>query len=68
MRRLVEALWGLFYAKTPLANTEAARSSCEAEIIALSEAAKDFVYLLKLTKGLGEPEPGVTSLYTDSQR
>ena len=44
--------------------------SCEAEIIALSEAAKDAVYLRKLVRGLGAPEPGPTSLAslaTDSQ-
>ena len=45
-----------------------ALSSCEAEIIALSEAAKDVVYLRKLVRGLGEPEPGPsTHLATDSQ-
>ena len=44
-----------------------ALSSCEAEIIALSEAAKDMVYLRKLVSGLGEPEPGPSSLATDSQ-
>ena len=44
-----------------------ALSTCEAEIIALSEAAKDMVYLRKLTRGLGEPEPGPSPLSTDSQ-
>jgi hypothetical protein len=44
-----------------------ALSSCEAEIIALSEAAKDVVYLRKLIRGLGEPEPGPSTLATDSQ-
>jgi hypothetical protein len=44
-----------------------ALSSCEAEIIALSEAAKDVVYLRKLVRGLGEPEPGPSTLATDSQ-
>ena len=44
-----------------------ALSSCEAEIIALSEAAKDMVYLRKLVRGLGEPEPGPSVLATDSQ-
>jgi hypothetical protein len=44
-----------------------ALSSCEAEIIALSEAAKDVVYLRKLVRGLGEPEPGPSKLATDSQ-
>jgi len=42
-------------------------SSCEAEIIALSEAAKDVVYLRKLVRGLGEPEPGPSTLATDSR-
>ncbi len=37
------------------------------EIIALSEAAKDMVYLRKLVRGLGEPEPGPSVLATDSQ-
>ena len=44
-----------------------ALSSCEAEIIALSEAAKDVVYLRKLLRGLGELDEGATSLSTDSQ-
>lgn len=44
-----------------------ALSTCEAEIIALSEAAKDVVYLRKLVKGLGAPEPDPTPLATDSQ-
>ena len=44
-----------------------ALSSCEAEIIALSEAAKDVVYLRKLVGGLGEREAGATPLATDSQ-
>ena len=44
-----------------------ALSTCEAEIIALSEAAKDVVYLRKLVRGLGSPEPGPTQLATDSQ-
>ncbi len=44
-----------------------ALSSCEAELIALSEAAKDVVYLRKLTSGLDEPESGPTLLKTDSQ-
>ena len=42
-------------------------SSCEAEIVALSEAAKDVVYLRKLVKGLGAPEPNPTQLATDSK-
>ena len=44
-----------------------ALSSCEAEIIALSEAAKDVVYLRRLVQGLGDPEPDPTRLSTDSQ-
>ena len=44
-----------------------ALSSCEAEIIALSEAAKDVVYLRRLVSGLGHAEPGPTQLSTDSQ-
>ena len=42
-------------------------SSCESEIIALSEGAKDMVYFRKLLSGLGEPEHGPSSLATDSQ-
>ena len=44
-----------------------ALSTCEAEIIALSEAAKDVVYLRKLVAGVGATEPGPTQLHTDSQ-
>jgi len=44
-----------------------ALSTCEAEIIALSEASKDVVYLRKLVRGLGAPEPSPTSLATDSK-
>ena len=44
-----------------------ALSSCEAELIALSEATKDVVYLRKLVKGLDAEEPGPTTLATDSQ-
>ena len=45
-----------------------ALSTCEAEmIIALSEAAKDVVYLRKLVAGLGLGETGPTRLFTDSQ-
>jgi hypothetical protein len=44
-----------------------ALSTCEAEIIALSEATKDVVYLRKFVSGLGAPEPGPTQLATDSQ-
>ena len=43
-----------------------ALSTCEAEIIALSEATKDVVYLRKLVKGLDAAEPDPTSLSTDS--
>ena len=42
-------------------------STCEAEIIALSEAAKDLVYLRKLVFGLGAPEPRPSPLATDSK-
>ena len=44
-----------------------ALSSCEAELIALSEATKDGVYLRKFVKGLGAAEHGPTTLATDSQ-
>ena len=44
-----------------------ALSSCEAELIALSEATKDMVYVRKLVKGLGAPEVNPSLLYTDSQ-
>ena len=44
-----------------------ALSTCEAEIIALSEASKDVVYLRKLVAGLNAAEPGPTELYTDSK-
>ena len=44
-----------------------ALSTCEAEIIALSEATKDVVYLRKLVSGLGDAEPGPSTLSTDSQ-
>ena len=45
-----------------------ALSSCEAEIIALSEAAKDVIYLRKFLKGIdGALVDGPTSLATDSQ-
>ena len=45
-----------------------ALSSCEAEIIALSEAAKDMVYFRKLIRGV-EPGaiPGPSELSTDNQ-
>ena len=44
-----------------------ALSMCEAEIIALSEGAKDMVYFRKLVSGLGAPEQQPSSLSTDSQ-
>ena len=44
-----------------------ALSTCEAELIALSEAAKDVVYLRKLVAGLGEAESGPTPLASDSK-
>lgn len=44
-----------------------ALSTCEAEIIALSEATKDVVYLRKLVSGLGHDLGGPTSLSSDSQ-
>ena len=44
-----------------------ALSSCEAELIALSEGAKDVVYLRKLVKGLNAEEPGPTPLASDSK-
>ena len=44
-----------------------ALSSCEAEIIALSEAAKDVVYVRKFLNGIGAREPGPTPLATDSK-
>ena len=44
-----------------------ALSTCEAEIIALSEGAKDMVYFRKLVAGLDAPEQGPSPLSTDSQ-
>ena len=44
-----------------------ALSTCEAEIIALSEATKDVVYLRKLLSGLREKQADPTRLFTDSQ-
>ena len=44
-----------------------ALSTCEAEIIALSEAAKDAVYLRKWVAGVGAPEAGPSTLSTDSK-
>ena len=42
-------------------------SSCEAEIYALSEGAKDLVYFRKLLTGLGEPPKGPSACATDNQ-
>ena len=44
-----------------------ALSTAEAEIIALSEAAKDVVYERKWIKGVGHPALKPTLLYTDSK-
>ena len=44
-----------------------ALSTCEAEIIALSEGAKDMVYFRKLVAGLDASEQGPSPLSTDSQ-
>ena len=44
-----------------------ALSTAEAEIIALSEAAKDIVYLRKWLAGVGEAQPAPTTLCTDSK-
>ncbi|MGA0059339.1 MAG: reverse transcriptase domain-containing protein [Planctomycetota bacterium] len=44
-----------------------ALSSCEAELMALSEATKDVVYFRKLVSGLGAAEGRPTALSTDSQ-
>jgi hypothetical protein len=44
-----------------------ALSSCESEIIALSEAAKDMVYFRKLFRGIDASlVPGATDLFTDN--
>ena len=42
-------------------------SSCEAEIYALSEGAKDLVYFRKLLTGLGVPPSGPSPCATDNQ-
>jgi hypothetical protein len=48
--------------------TSVAQSSCEAEIIALSEAAKDMVYFRKLLGGLNKLfVPGPTPVASDNQ-
>lgn len=44
-----------------------ALSTCEAELIALSEAAKDVVYLRKFVSGLGEKPSGPSPLSSDSK-
>ena len=44
-----------------------ALSTCEAEIIALSEATKDVIYHRKLLAGIDAPIDGPTSLSTDSK-
>jgi hypothetical protein len=44
-----------------------ALSTCEAEIIALSEATKDVVYMRKLLSGLGAGSKDPTDLSTDSK-
>ena len=44
-----------------------ALSTCEAEIIALSEATKDVIYHRKFISGVGDPASGPSRLYTDSQ-
>eukprot|EP00965_Chrysotila_dentata_P217515 6190041-Pleurochrysis_carterae.AAC.2 len=43
-----------------------ALSSCEAEIVAASEAAKEAVYLRALLEELGEPADDATSLHLDN--
>ena len=53
---VAERCFGLGFAQ---AEVHRLLSTCEAEIIALSEAAKDVVYLRKLVKGLGSPEPSL---------
>jgi hypothetical protein len=44
-----------------------ALSTCEAEIIALSEATKDVVYLRKFLAGIGAAQDGPSTLATDSK-
>ena len=44
-----------------------ALSTCEAEIIALSEAAKDVVYVRKLLTGIGHAQRDPSALRTDSK-
>ena len=47
--------------------TSTSLSSCEAEIYALSEGAKDLVYFRKLLTGLGVPPKGPSACATDNQ-
>ena len=44
-----------------------ALSSCEAEIVALSEASKDIVYLRRFVRGLSGADSRSTDLYTDNK-
>ena len=53
------------WASTKQAST--ALSTCEAEIYALSEGAKDLVYFRKLLTGLGERPSGPSSCATDNK-
>ena len=65
--------WVIFWQNAPLVwgsrkQNCVALSSCEAEIIALSEAAKDMVYLRKFVSGLTGKQPGGPSiLRTDNK-
>jgi len=65
--------WVIFWQNAPLVwgsrkQNCVALSSCEAEIIALSEAAKDMVYLRKFISGLTGKQPGGPSvLRTDNK-
>ena len=59
--------WIIFWQNAPLVwgsrkQNCVALSSCEAEIIALSEAAKDMVYLRKFISGLTGKQPGGPSI------
>jgi len=50
------------------AETDRAISSCESEIVALSEAAKEVIYLRKFVRGLVSSLPeSPTVLYTDNK-
>ena len=65
--------WVIFWQNAPLVwgsrkQNCVALSSCEAEIIALSEAAKDVVYLRKFVSGMTGQQPGGPSvLRTDNK-